>query len=365
MENRLEFILKQAERADQFKRDEVLDFSKLRMNATGGIITVDDTFKAPYHMTEWAANQLCQRLGMPFRYYEICPPELRQTNVNYWMERAADMKKQAEEDAKQVTWKRGGKEILVPDGMSEELQKQAKNKNVMLRLREENDERVIRGILSDKYTKFDNSEILHLVNEFLTIQNKDYNVEMWNQNDDGFHLRLTFDALTTQIGYTPDGKPDIHKVGIHVMNSEVGRSSVRIIPMVYRQVCTNGLMAWVSDNENIFSQRHLYIAEETMRERVAVAIGNALKMGDATIDVLQKAKAKKVDNPYEIIDKLAKDKKYSKKFVEKVKDQYNAENDGSLFYVVQAFTDVAKTLPSQDARIDIERDAASLLKLVA
>lgn len=327
VQNKMEFIMAQVKSAQQFKRDEILDFASVRMNERGLLSTLDTSLEN-YRMTDWASNQLCQKIGIPYRYFEACPPELQQTNVNHWLERA-------------------------------------ESKNMMFRLRNQGQDKVIRGILSDSYTKYDNHEILELVENYLDKVNQEYDINMWRQDDDGFHLRLTFDALTTSIGYTPDGQEDIHKVGIHVMNSEVGRSAVRIIPMVYRLVCTNGLMAWTTDG-NIFSQRHIYIPVETMEERVAVAIGDALKMGDYTLDILKKAKQKKVDNPYEIIEKLAKDKKYSKKFTEKVKDKYGEENDGqqkSLFYVIQAFTNASRDL-KEDARIDVERDAATLLEMV-
>lgn len=315
----------------QRKHDEITDISLFRMNARGNMDTKDGQFQ-DVPMTEWASNQLCQKFGIPFRYFEMCPPNLQQTNVNYWLE-------------------------------------QSSSKNVMIRLRKEKEnaqERdIIRAIVTDKYAKFDNHEILGLVDDYLQQVNEPFKVEFAKQNGDNMHLRLTFDRLTTSIGQTPDGQPDIHKVGIHIMNSEVGKSAVRIMPMVYRLVCTNGLMAWTVD-DNIFTQRHAYIKEEDMLERVAVAIGDALKMSDHTIDILQKAKRHKVDNPFAVIDKLAKDKKYSKKLVEEVKKQYVEENDGkdsSLFYVIQAFTRSARELKEEE-RIEVERDAASLLELL-
>lgn len=325
--NKLEFIMAQVKQTQSFKRDAILDFSSIRMNENGQITSPNGGLEN-YRMTDWASSQLCQKLGIPFRYYEACPPALRQTNVNYWLERI-------------------------------------ESKDMMFRLRDQGQDKVIRGILSSAYTKYDNHEILELVYNYLEKANQDFDIQMWKQDDDGFHLRITFEALTTSIGLTPDGQEDVHKIGIHVMNSEVGKSAVRIIPLVWRQVCSNGLMAWASDG-NIFSQRHLYIPVETMEERVAVAIGDALKMGDMTLDILKKAKEKRVDNPYEVIDKLAKEKKYTKKFTEKVKDSYAQENDGqekSLFYVIQAFTRASRDL-KEDMRVDVERDAASLLEMI-
>lgn len=325
MENRLEFLLRQMEKENQFKRDEVLDFSTLRMNQDATLSTEDNRL-ADYRMTEWATNQLCQRLRIPFNYYaDECDNGMRQFNVNRQMDKI-------------------------------------KEHDLMLRLREKDDEKVIRAIVSKKYSKFDNHEILRLVNDYLEASKMDYEIAMWHHDGDGFHLRITFNNLTTTIGTTPDGQEDIHKVGIHIMNSEVGKSAVRIIPMVYRLVCTNGLMSWTTDGE-IFSQRHLFISHDTMQERVAVAIGEAMKLGEHTIGILEKAKKHKVDNPIKMIENLAKEKKYTKKFTEKVMQAYNEENDGTLFYVVQAFTEASKSL-KEDERVEKERHAATLLKVL-
>ena len=325
MENRLAFILRQMEKENQFKRDEVLDFSTLRMNPNATLSTVDNRL-SDYRMTEWATNQLCQRLNIPFNFYaDECDNEMREFNVNKQMQKIQEH-------------------------------------DLMLRLRENGDEKFIRAIVSKKYSKFDNHEILNLVKEYLDASKMDYEIAMWHYDGDGFHLRITFNHLTTQIGTTPDGQEDIHKVGIHIMNSEVGKSAVRIIPMVYRLVCTNGLMSWTTDGE-IFSQRHLFISHETMQERVAVAIGEALKLGEHTMEILEKAKQYQVDNPIKMIENLAKEKKYTKKFTEKVKQAYNEENDGSLFYVVQAFTEASKSLKEEE-RVEKERHAASLLQVL-
>ncbi|QST02852.1 DUF932 domain-containing protein (plasmid) [Pontibacillus sp. ALD_SL1] len=322
MENRLEFLLKQMEKEAENKHDELLDFSTLRLREDGRAVVQGDV----YDLTDWASSQLCNLVGVPYRYYQDCPASLRQHNVNHWMDR-----------------------------MDEENQR-------LFRLRKEGDETVIRSILSEKYTKYDNHEVLHLVNEYLNRASNDYDIEGWHHDGDNFHLRVVFNDLSTSIGKTPDGKDDEHKVGIHVMNSEVGKSSIRIIPLVYRLICSNGLMGMApNQDKTIFAKRHAYIDHDSMEEQVAAAMRDAIEIGDHTIDVLEKSKQIMVDDPYEVIDRLAKKEKYSKKMTEAVKDAYRHENDGSLFYVVQSLTDVAKNY-EHDRRLEIETTASKLLQ---
>lgn len=319
--NRVSDLLYKLEEEATLKRDQLVDFSKLRFNDDGSLSELNGNLQN-YKLTDWAASQLCTKIGMPYNYFERCPEELRSMNVNHWLEGAS-------------------------------------SKEVLLRLRENEDANTIRSIASSRYTKFDNHEVVALVDQFLNKLNKDYEIEMWRNDGDNFHLRMTFDHMATDVGKTPFGQDDIHKVGVHIMNSEVGKSSVRIMPMVYRLVCTNGLMAWRA-SDDIFSQRHIYINENEMEERVAVAFANALQLGNETIEVLRQSKQVKVSNPLELIDKLAKSEKYSKKFVETVKLAYGKENDGSLFYVVQSLTAAAKELDN-DRRIEVEHHASKLL----
>jgi len=328
---RLDDYLSQMVEQNQYKRDEFIDFSRLRMSTDGsfhtikqveGIETIDTSF-GNFRMTDWAATQLCKKINMPYRYYENCPPLLRQQNVNHWLERK-------------------------------------NSKKVMMRLRERNGETVIRGLLSAQYSRIDNHVLLGIVNDFMELSNHEYEIDVWKPREDSFHLRIIFNNTIRQVGFTPDGQPDIHKIGVHIINSEVGKSHVRVIPLVYRLVCKNGLMAWVQDGVAL-KQRHYGLSKEEMREKVAISIGEAFRMGQQTINVLEKSKEVEINNPYEIIERIVEKNKYSEKTANLITEKYNKENDGTLFYLVQSITDAAHEV-SDDDRVDMEQEASILLR---
>ena len=56
--------------------------------------------------------------------------------------------------------------------------------------------------------------------------------------DTHFYLQATSDRVTAEVR-----RGDIVQAGVVIANSEVGASSLRISPMVYRLICTNGLIS--------------------------------------------------------------------------------------------------------------------------
>jgi len=321
--NGLEFHLKRLDRDLKLKYDEIVDFSQLRMSRATTITSLSN--HEEFSLTDWGTQTLCTKLGIPYEYYKKCNESQRQYNVNSWLEQVK------------------------------------KDSNVMLRLRQQNEKpSQIRGIVSTKYSKINNLTVAQAAHDYFELHNERYSIDFFHEDGDNLNMRLCMEDKVTQIGYTPKGDRDIHKVAVHIRNSEVAKSGVSVIPMVYRLVCTNGLMAWAPAGQ-IYNQRHIHIEEEKLREDVVAAIAGAVEHGDATIKILENAKTITVQNPYQEIEKIATRNKYSDKFTKAVKEAYENENDGKLFYLVQAFTDAAKTL-SDDARLKVEKEATKLLK---
>lgn len=313
---------------DKGKFDTEVHSKSLRMD-NNGILSDDST---QFSLTDWATTQLAGKLEIPVRYFKKCPPELQAQNFNHWAQNT------------ETNW--------------------------LLRSRSAGNENVIRAVLAaGKYSKLDNGHIVEMLKQILGDGSKtDYDINMWNLDDGGFHLRLTFPDLTTNIGTLSDGKPDTHRVGLHIANSEVGKRSVLITPLVYRLVCTNGLMRWTSDGDSL-QLRHVYLKENEIYGRVATAIGTALKAGDAMIQQLVQAKETEIEDPLAIIRQMSEAKQYSQAMTDTLIMSYamnQAQTGQNLFSVVQAITETAQKSSHPDYRIEMEKDAADLLaKMVA
>lgn len=324
--NRLQSILTELHSELEYKEDFMIHPQDIRMNNQGMMVSRGKELN--HHVTDWALGQLAGRLnaGLPIRYLRKCPPELQALNVNHWIEKF--------DYEKDNPW--------------------------LVRTRTGSNNGMVRGFLSERYSPFDDHEIIEILNKFFGEAKSDIEVNWWHRDDTGFHLRILFNDLTTSVGTLADGKPDIHKVGLHIENSEVGKKSIRITPLVWRLVCSNGMMGWAVDGD-VFKQRHLYLKPHEMYGRVAEAIGTALRVGDGAIEQLIQAKETFIADPLEVIKQLSEKNKYSKEFTEKAQGKFMEEEGNTAFHVIQAFTRACQETSNADFRTGVETDSTKML----
>ena len=153
----------------------------------------------PLTPSTWASGQLCARLGLPAPYFRKCPTDLQDAQANYWLEHGP----------------------------------QKPGEKWMLRAKDEN----LRAVLSERYSPLDNATLL---DELRLLLPDSYRVDWFGLQDESLHLRVVDPARTREL--LPD---DALTVGIHLVNSEVGMRSVTVDALVYRLVCTNGLIRLV------------------------------------------------------------------------------------------------------------------------
>jgi hypothetical protein len=314
------------------KKDHIFDPYEVKMGGNGRIYLpgMDTQNSLGFEMNDWSLGQLASRTAIPVRYLRNCPPELQAVNVNYWLRNMTD----------------------------------ESTSDWMFRVRQidTNDIRkggLVRGIMTEKYSPFDDHEILEIINKIIGIKDGSYTVNWFYRDETGFHLRLTFEDLTTAIGVNKYGQPDIHKIGLHITNSEVGKRSIRITPMVWRLVCTNGLMGW--RQEDMFQQRHVGLRPQEMYSRVAEAIGGGLKLGKQMMDTLIASKEFEIPDPFATIDEIAKSLKYSEALTEKMKESFMEDASNTVFGIVQSMTRSAQFFDA-DRRVEIEEDASKYLR---
>lgn len=150
-----------------------------------------------FDVSRLAHQQIASRLNIPFRYYMKMMeemPSLLDTNVNTWLMRTPEKR--------------------------------------MLRTLDGN----LRAFLSDRYRRLDNLEfcqsILPIINQMAGAEIKSCEV-----TPDHMYLKVINHTLRSEV--TPG---DIVEAGFVVSNSEVGFGSVSVAPLIYRLVCTNGLI---------------------------------------------------------------------------------------------------------------------------
>ena len=310
-------ILNASKEKDSKVKDYFVDPNLLGYSVNGQLISNKESF----NFTEWGKSQMCFKLGIPYAYMEKCPEELQSVNINHFLEKS------------KANW--------------------------MLRTVEQNGVQSVRSVLTDKYSIFDNTEILEMVETAVDGQNHEIKHFHQDEGFDGFHMRITFPETSFDAGKLKNGKPDILTFGLHVANSEVGKRSVSITPLIYRLVCTNGLMV-VADKGERFYQRHVGIHREDMPLRVAEAFTKAIAQGNDQMQRFAATKGQTVADPLKSIDEIARRMKniyLPKNFAETTKlflvSERISDKKATVYDLVNSFTRAAQTL-NEDQRVAVE-----------
>jgi hypothetical protein len=164
-----------------------------------------------FETTNLFHRQLGDALGIPSRYYDKMMdelPELLSENVYQWLQKGT--------------------------------------KRYMLRTLDGQ----ARALLSDRYRRIDHLQIAQAVLPVIG-QMPDARVESCEVTPNKLYLKVVNPRLQAEVR-----KGDIVQAGIVISNSEVGLGSVAVMPLVYRLVCSNGMIV------NALGQRKYPIGRE-------------------------------------------------------------------------------------------------------
>ena len=103
----------------------------------------------------------------------------------------------------------------------------------MLRTLDDN----LRAFLSDRYRRIDNTAVAETVLPVIS-QMEGARVESCEITDEKMYIKVVNQRIESQVKVG-----DIVQAGIIITNSEVGRGSVSVSPLIYRLVCSNGMIA--------------------------------------------------------------------------------------------------------------------------
>lgn len=336
-----EFALELA-RQNSAKKDYLLDSRNLVMDAdfNGAMLTMHNEQTGTntlLGMNEIAHSQVAQALGIPQRYYDKMrteSPELLAENVNTWF--TVDPKVRM---------------IRTLDGTA-------------------------RAFLSDRYRRIDNYQIAESVLPIL--QGLEVKFESTEITDSRMYIKVVNERLTQEV------RPgDYVQSGIIITNSEVGMGTVTIQPLLYRLVCTNGMV--VNDIKSGTRRRHvgrgnlanddyvLYADDTLLADDRALM----LKIRDTIqasldevhftnlVDNMRTAAEAKIttNNIPKMVELAAPDFGISKKEGEGILDYLIREGDLSLYGFANAVTRYAQDVESYDRSTELEAIGYNILTM--
>ena len=194
------------DRQAKVKKDYVATAGAMQMTA------VNENFdlvigNTPFQLNENAHRQLGLQLKIPAPYYERMRaenPGLLMANVNGWFQQSPDTRRM----------------VRTLDGTA-------------------------RAILSDRYRRIDNYEVAQTVLPIIS-EMQGARIESCELTDTRMYIKVVNERIQTEV--VPG---DIVQAGILISNSEVGMGSVSVKPLIYRLVCTNGMVADVGVESQI------------------------------------------------------------------------------------------------------------------
>lgn len=218
----------------------------------------------------------------------------------------------------------------------------------------------IRGIVTPSFTPFDNIDALDTFMKAMKIQGiDDYQIKTSNIREDFMLLRFILPSTMQSFGKTVDGKEDWNYMAMDLVNGETGNSTLKLVSSAYRQVCTNGMVAL--DVIDSLNKRHIG-EQKSFVDGMTSAIRQGVAIGDKTLKELALTKGIKVDNPYDVINKYAKQIKLSESQAKTVRENYEIEAEGNVMSIINAFTRTARDMKNIDKRLQLEKFASTIME---
>ena len=323
-------------RQAKVKKDYVATAGAMQMTA------VNENFdlvigNTPFQLNENAHRQLGLQLKIPAPYYERMRaenPGLLMANVNGWFQQSPDTRRM----------------VRTLDGTA-------------------------RAILSDRYRRIDNYEVAQTVLPIIS-EMQGARIESCELTDTRMYIKVVNERIQTEV--VPG---DIVQAGILISNSEVGMGSVSVKPLIYRLVCTNGMVADVGvgkrhvgrinesvdgdfgifRDETIEADDRAFLMkiEDTVRAAVDEARFNALvqKLRDAKEAPILPAAAPKV------VELAAKEFNIRQNESEGILGHLIAGGDLSLYGLANAVTRHAQDVQSYDRSTELEATGYKIITM--
>ena len=180
---------------------------------------------------------------------------------------------------------------------------------------------------------------------------------------------LVDDRNPIEVGKLPNGEPDLMFRGFYAWNSETGSKTAGIAAMYLRGVCMNRNL-WGVENFQEIKIRHTKFAPDRFAYEAAPALqsfahGATANFLDGVTAAQDAIVARSDEDRLEFLTKRAG---LSQRMAKAAAARHIEEEDKpvrSVWDAAQAITALARDIPHQDGRIDLERKAGALLDKVA
>lgn len=333
-------LAQEIERQQAAKQDFVVDTRHLEMGANTNDVRLHGVGKQ-LKVNGIAHGQIAAETGIPKKYYDAMPMDLRATNVNHWWHNNDKPKKRL---------------IRTLDG-------------------------TMRADLSDRYRMVDNFDIVEATLPMLFERN-DLIVHSCELTERRMYIKVGFDSMQRELK-----AGDVVRSGVIISNSEVGLGAIEAFPFMDRLICTNGMIIpefgqrrnhiGRSLGTDVETAREIYRDETLMLEDKALMakIQDTVRacIDNALFARLSNSFAEKMDikmdaDPVTVVERAVKKFSFTVEEGKMVLDNLinNADLEGqrnTAFGLINAVTRTAENVESYDRASELEKLGGAMIHL--
>lgn len=334
-------LLEEVTRQSESKRDYVAHSQTMSVSThvDGSFLEIPRQDVVPLPIREMAHGQIAERVGIPKAYYDRMKenaPALFDENVNHWLKASDDRRL-----------------IRTLDGNA-------------------------RAFLSSRYRMLDNDDLAAVALPILM----DHGFELVSAEitERKFYLKATTPRIQAEV------KPgDVVQAGVVISNSEVGHGTLKIEPLLYFLVCTNGLVLPDASLRRQHVGRHLsdfdaeerYFKQETMRTddaafwmKVRDVLRGMLEESafPAHMGKVRDAAAQRIEaDPFAVVEVTAKRYRMTETEKRSVLTHFLAGHNGqselTRYGLMQAVTRASQDVEDYDRATEMEQLGGQILEL--
>jgi hypothetical protein len=330
----------------------VVDVSDLRIAPARGAantLTLEVPGEPPLNPTHWSFGQLASLAGAPAGWLRQLPAPLAALNLEHGLSRASGgaiqlyASDEGRHDLRAATGPEYGR--ILDHDLVQAVQRFAGNGTGDTRWK-------VPGVLDWKTRCYD--PLAPVSTDSTTLYASDRDVFVF----------LVDDLNPIEVGKLPNGEPDVYFRGFYCWNSEVGAKTLGIASFYLRAVCQNRTLWGVEDFREV-TLRHSKNAASRFVSEVAPALTRFVDASPRPfVDHMHAARQRVLARTPEDRTEVLRTRGFSRTDTNRILDAVIDEEGhpaSTAWDFVQGITALARERPHQDARLDLEAKARTLL----
>lgn len=236
-----------------------------------------------------------------------------------------------------------------------------------------------RAFLSDRYRRIDNEQIFYAAGEALVESGAQVEVISSEVTERKLYIQAKFPRLEQEVNLN-----DPVQGGLIITNSEIGVGALEVRPLIYRLVCTNGMIRPFDADDGRLRRQHVgrrveagedysIYSEETLKaddRALMLKIRDSIKSlsdPELFLRLVEQLKAAnsgvQVQNPIKAVEVLGSTFALQSEERDRVLENLIRDGDYSRYGVLNAVTRVANDTESYDRAVELEETGGRILTL--